>query len=84
MGDGKREKIHAIQAGNPMNPTVICLHGYWSAGVSYSKIIKPLSKNYNVYCLDWLGMGLSSRPNFNYTKSEDMINFFTNSLEAFT
>jgi len=44
-------------------------------------MLKELSKQYKVYCVDLLGLGLSSRPKFDCTSTEETIDFFVDSLE---
>jgi len=36
-------------------------------------MLKPLSENFKVYAIDLLGMGLSSRPEFNLKQPEQVI-----------
>jgi len=51
--------------------------------VLYYPMLKQLSKKYKVYCIDMLGMGLSSRPKFDCESTEETIEFFVESLEQF-
>jgi len=44
-------------------------------------MIKELSQTFHIYALDLPGMGLSSRPDFNYETTEEAINFFVESIE---
>ena len=77
---GVDQFVHTVKSGENTKPTIVCVHGYWSSNLTYSKILKPLSKDFNVYCIDWLGMGQSSRPEFELTDPEEILNFFTESL----
>jgi abhydrolase domain-containing protein 5 len=49
--------------------------------LAFVKLLKPLAKNFDVYCLDLPGQALSSRPSFEYESAEEIIDFFTDSLE---
>ena len=51
---------------NPNNQkeTLILVHGFGGSGVIFWKILKPLSEKFNIYLIDMLGMGGSSRPDF--------------------
>jgi pimeloyl-ACP methyl ester carboxylesterase len=40
---------------------LVLTHGYFGGKCSFAPIIKELSKNYTIYCVDWIGMGSSSR-----------------------
>jgi len=72
--------IHTIRAGDS-NQVLTLLHGYGGTGVLFYPILKELSKKYQVYCIDLLGMGLSSRPSFDCKTTEESIDFFVESLE---
>jgi pimeloyl-ACP methyl ester carboxylesterase len=49
----------------------------------YIKMLKNFYKEFNVYAIDLIGMGFSSRPQPNFQDSKDYINFFIDSIEAF-
>jgi hypothetical protein len=56
--ENKNEKpdfIHTIQVGKQGKPNIVCLHGYMSSNIAFSKILKYMYKDYNVYCLDLPG-----------------------------
>ena len=40
------------------------VHGYGGSGLIFYKIIKALASHFDVYLLDIIGMGASSRPKF--------------------
>jgi len=46
-------------------------------------MLKQLSINYNIYGIDLPGMGLSSRPDFNLTDKNEIINYFTERIDKF-
>ena len=73
--------IHTCRLGDNNQENMVILHGYGGSGVTFYRIIEPLSRKYRVFTVDFLGMGLSSRPKFTLTKNEDVIEFFIESLE---
>jgi len=78
-----KNTIHTITCGQERNPNVIVmLHGYGGTGLFFFKLFKDLSEHYKIYTIDHLGMGLSSRPNFDCESVEDTTDFFIESLEA--
>ncbi|KRX02970.1 hypothetical protein PPERSA_09388 [Pseudocohnilembus persalinus] len=96
LNDIKTEWIHTIEYG-PTNEhqqqdshqnqrninqiPIVLTHGYGNCSLAYYKLIKFLGKSRKIYAIDWLGNGLSARPDFNLKESTDIINFFTESLE---
>jgi pimeloyl-ACP methyl ester carboxylesterase len=44
---------------------MVLIHGYGGSSVMFWKIIKPLAENFHLIMIDILGMGASSRPEFN-------------------
>lgn len=81
--------LHCIRAQENKNfldkkkPTMIMIHGYNSTCTHYIKMLKNFYEDYNVYAIDMIGMGFSSRPQPKLEDSKDYINFFVDSLEAF-
>ena len=73
--------IHTCKLGDQNQLNMVILHGYGSAGFSFYRIVEPLSRMYRVFTVDFLGMGLSSRPKFDIIKTEEVIEFFVESLE---
>jgi pimeloyl-ACP methyl ester carboxylesterase len=61
----------------------IMLHGYQACNLVYYRIIKCLAENYIIFCPDFLGMGLSSRPKIEFTNENECIDFFVEVIEAF-
>ena len=58
------------------------MHGYGGSGVMFWKIIQPLSEKYNLILVDILGMGASSRPNFNLKAVDETDAYLTEWFEA--
>lgn len=56
---------------------LVLIHGYGGGSIFFLKMFKNLNKKYKVYCIDIIGMSLSSRPNVKHLKTADeIINFF--------
>ena len=73
--------IHTVVCGDKSKEVLVILHGFGGSSVMNYKILKKLSESYHVYCIDLLGMGLSSRPRFKCTTTRETIDFFIDSLE---
>src|SRR5690349_4626655 len=63
--------IHTIKCGEENESIMVLLHGYGGTSVLFYQMLKELSKTHQVFCPDLLGMGLSSRPEFNCTTTEE-------------
>ena len=81
--------IHTIRAQDNRDfldkkkSTIIMVHGFNSSCSHYIKMIKNFYEDYNVYAIDMIGMGFSSRPQPKFEDSKEYINFFVDSIEAF-
>lgn len=73
--------IFCLVSGDPDNPPLVMLHGWLGASMMFFKILKYLTVNYRVYCLDLLGMGRSSRPVFTAKTYEESEAFFVIPIE---
>ena len=73
--------IHTCKLGDHNQIDMVILHGYTGAGMTFYRIVEPLSRMYRVFTVDFLGMGLSSRPKFDIIKTEEVIEFFVETLE---
>jgi cardiolipin-specific phospholipase len=73
--------IHTYKCGEKNKETLVLVHGYAGCSLFYYSMLKELSKKYRVYCIDLLGMGLSSKPGFECKTPEETIEFFTGSIE---
>jgi len=78
---GGDDYIHTIRCGNKNKEVMVLVHGYGSTGLMYFRIIKELSVKYRVYSIDLLGMGMSSRPKFDYKNTQESLDFFIDSIE---
>ncbi|KAI1360565.1 Alpha/Beta hydrolase protein [Xylaria arbuscula] len=89
---GKNRGINEFsieRVGEPVDDTLVMLHGYGAGLGFYYKNFEPLSRltGWKIYALDWLGMGNSKRPPFKITakdpkdKTTEAENWFIDSLE---
>ncbi|KAI3332211.1 alpha/beta-hydrolase [Xylariaceae sp. AK1471] len=77
------------RVGEPVDDTLVMLHGYGAGLGFYYKNFEPLSRltGWKIYALDWLGMGNSKRPPFRVCakdpqeKITEAENWFIDSLE---
>lgn len=77
------------RVGEPVDDSLVMLHGYGAGLGFYYKNFEPLSRlaGWKIYALDWLGMGNSRRPPFKITakdpkeKITEAENWFIDSLE---
>mmetsp|Transcript_35433 Transcript_35433/g.31921 ORF Transcript_35433/g.31921 Transcript_35433/m.31921 type:complete len:89 (+) Transcript_35433:141-407(+) len=56
------EYIHTTESGFQNKKILVLIHGYGWNGVCFYKMLPQLSKNFHIYCIDLLGLGLSSHP----------------------
>ncbi|EGR28315.1 hypothetical protein IMG5_178630 [Ichthyophthirius multifiliis] len=62
-------------------PKILLIHGFAGSVLSYHKMFSLLSEKYEVYAIDLPGMGLSSKPLWQFKAYEETINYFTKALE---
>jgi len=68
---------------NNNKKTMIMLHGFQACNLTYYRMIKYLAKDFIIFCPDFLGMGLSSRPKVEFSDEKECIEFFVETIEAF-
>ena len=70
--------IHVIRTANPEpnRENFILIHGFISCGLHYFSIIPYLIKRYNIFIPDTIGMGLSSRPQIEFTSPTQCEDYF--------
>lgn len=73
--------MHTIRCGDPKKEPLVLLHGYGGSMILYYKMLKDLSKKFHIYCFDFLGLALSSKPEVEFITTEETINFFLGSME---
>ena len=79
--NGKPEFIHTARSGDDQKEDLVLLHGFLAGLASFYPMMADLSKHYRLWCIDLIGMGLSSRPEFTCTSTEETIDYFVESLE---
>lgn len=85
-GDNYLHTIRAQESKENLNkkkPTMIMVHGFMASCSHYIKMLKFFFKDYNIFAIDLIGMGFSSRPQPKFQDSKEYINFFVDSIEAF-
>jgi len=78
---GENHYIHTYKSGEGNPETLVLIHGYGGSSLFFYPMLKDLSKKYRVFCIDLLGMGLSSRAEFNCSTAEETIDYFVESFE---
>ena len=68
---------------NSTKKVFIMFHGFQASNLIYYRVLNYLAKNYIVFCPDFLGMGLSSRPKIEFANENECIDFFVEVIEAF-
>jgi cardiolipin-specific phospholipase len=58
------------------------IHGFGGTGSMFYKLIAHLKDSYRVTTIDLLGMGASGKPTFNLETSQECIDYFVESIEA--
>jgi len=56
-------------AGDPKNPTLLCIHGFGASSTHWDKNIEGLRERFNVWSLDLSGFGRSEKPTLQYTQA---------------
>jgi len=81
LNDPQNNFLHTYHSGKSNGETLVLLHGYGGSSVLFSSVLKGLSQHFQVYCVDLLGMGLSSRNSFECKTIEETLVYFISSLE---
>ena len=77
----KRYLIHTYRCGETHNEDLVLLHGFAGSSVLYYPMLRELSNKYKVHCLDFIGMGLSSKEKFECKTTEETLDFLVESIE---
>ncbi len=64
VSDDPNDTIHSITVANKTGIPLVLLPGYGATAAMYYRFIKDFSKNYEVHCVDFRGMGCSGRSPF--------------------
>ena len=81
LEDSENYSIFCLKCGDPEKPSFVLLHGYLGTSIIFYKTLQHLCETYYVYCLDLMGMGRSSRPEFTAKGREETEHFFVWPLE---
>jgi pimeloyl-ACP methyl ester carboxylesterase len=74
-------EVGHLDSTSPQKEKMVLMHGYGGSGVIFYKIIKALSEKFHLILIDILGMGASSRPDFDAKTADEADEFFVNFLE---
>ena len=77
----KEEFIHTTRCGADQKEDLVLIHGYLVGQMSFYRMMKQLSEHYRLWCIDLIGMGASSRPEFTCKTTEETIEYFVDSIE---
>jgi pimeloyl-ACP methyl ester carboxylesterase len=80
-GNNHIHTIICIRDDQRLKPSILFIHGYQGTGVLFYKLFKDFVDQFNVYCIDMIGMGLSSRPQVQFKTPEEYLDFFIGSIE---
>ena len=66
--------IHTIEVGHEHKDILVLMHGYGGSGIMFYKVLKEIRDQgkYHIYLVDILGMGGSSRPDFQKIVNNDI------------
>lgn len=73
--------MHSISAGTASGPPIVCMPGYAAGAAFFYRNLAGLAQHTRVQLVDWLGTGLSGRPNFKCRTREETEDWFVESLE---
>ena len=79
--DGNPLFINTIETGSPDLPTCVLIHGYGGSGALFYKTLAGLAPHFRTLCIDIVGMGASSRPEFNPANDNEADIFFNDFFE---
>ncbi|KAG6582816.1 putative serine protease family S33 [Phytophthora cinnamomi] len=60
---------------------LVLVHGYMAGNAFWAANLQSLAKSFNVYAVEWKGIGRSDRPKWHPKTDEEMDDFFVESLE---
>jgi pimeloyl-ACP methyl ester carboxylesterase len=77
----KNNYIWTYEFGDESKPHIVIIHGMGGSGMLFFKMFKKFAEHFHVYLIDLLGMGRSSRNDFECENYVECVNFFTNSID---
>lgn len=60
---------------------LVLVHGYMAGNAFWAANLQTLAKSFNVYAVEWKGIGRSDRPKWHPKTDDEMDDFFVESLE---
>jgi len=78
---GKSFQIHTYRCGDENKEDLVLLHGYGGSSLLYYPMLKDLATKFRVFCLDFAGMGLSTKEHFDCKSTEETIDYFVETIE---
>ena len=78
LTENKKCYCHLIRTANPdiNKNNFILIHGFISSGMHYLGVIPYLIKRYNIFIPDTIGMGMSARPQVEFTSPMQCEDYF--------
>ncbi|KAH9112075.1 hypothetical protein AeMF1_013541 [Aphanomyces euteiches] len=76
--------VHVPYAGKDTSKkplTVVLIHGYAAGNGFWALTLNHLAEHFNVYAVEWLGIGRSDRPSVAFKSYDEADAFFVESLE---
>lgn len=74
--------MHEIRCGFNNKEHIVLLHGYGGTSMTFIRIFKDLSARFQVHALDFLGMGLSHRKEYNHESDHlQTITYYVEAIE---
>ncbi|KAE9038169.1 hypothetical protein PR002_g6167 [Phytophthora rubi] len=75
--------VHVPYAGDEgdATSTIVLVHGYGAGNAFWAANLKDLAKAFDVFVVEWKGIGRSQRPKFKPKNSDEADAFFVESLE---
>ncbi|GMH32785.1 hypothetical protein BSKO_00619 [Bryopsis sp. KO-2023] len=82
VGECKHEYMHSVVGGSSDNPNLVCLPGYGAGVGFFFRNLDSMCSLFRMHAVDWLGTGLSGRPNFTAKTREETEDFFLDAFET--
>lgn len=73
--------IHTLEVGRGNPEKLVLIHGFGQSSIYYWHILSRLQHHFNVFAIDQLGTGLSSRPDHLYNEYQSSIDVLTKAIE---
>lgn len=74
--------VHEIRCGFNNKEDIALLHGYGGTSMTFIRIFKDLATRFRVHALDFLGMGLSHRKEYDHSSNHlQTIAYYVEAIE---